>query len=217
MSAGLTRAYGHRAAPRRTQSLIDLLLSDENIECASAKLSATSFGLTNHAACVVVVAHTLRGWPAAGFSKTTQLRRPAWVVPRSWSITRSNALSCRRSQWVIATLHDLRFGGGMGWWRMGRSALSPAEVDEVWRRWRSGQAMKVLAPEMRRNPSTVRDLLKRTGGIRPLPRRRWELRLSLAEREEISRGGAGSATWRLLRCQRCPGPASSASVGRPAP
>jgi hypothetical protein len=54
---------------------------------------------------------------------------------------------------------------------MGRSALSPAEVDEVWRRWRSGQAMKVLAPEMRRNPSTVRDLLKRTGGIRPLPRR----------------------------------------------
>jgi hypothetical protein len=24
-------------------------------------------------------------------------------------------------------------------------ALSPAEVDEVWRRWRSGQAVKVLS------------------------------------------------------------------------
>ena len=71
---------------------------------------------------------------------------------------------------------------------MVRTALSPAEVDEVWRRWRSGQAVKVLAREMRRHPSTVRDLLKRTGGIRPVPRRRWELRLSLAEREEISRG-----------------------------
>jgi hypothetical protein len=74
-------------------------------------------------------------------------------------------------------------GGG----RMARTALSPAEVDEVWRRWQSGQAVKVLAREMRRHPSTVRDLLKRSGGVRPAPRRRWELRLSLVEREEISR------------------------------
>src|ERR687898_3155400 len=65
---------------------------------------------------------------------------------------------------------------------MARTALSPAEVDEVWRRWRSGQAVKVLSREMRRHPSTVRELLKRTGRIRPVPRRRWELRLSLAER-----------------------------------
>jgi DNA-binding CsgD family transcriptional regulator len=84
-------------------------------------------------------------------------------------------------------------GGGMV-----RTALSPAEVDEVWRRWRSGQAVKVLAREMRRNPSTVRDLLKRTGGIRPVPRRRWELRLSLAEREEISRGLAAGESLRTI-------------------
>lgn len=49
---------------------------------------------------------------------------------------------------------------------MVRTALSPAEVDEVWRRWRSGQAVRVLSREMRRHPSTVRDLLKRPGGIR---------------------------------------------------
>jgi DNA-binding CsgD family transcriptional regulator len=48
---------------------------------------------------------------------------------------------------------------------MARRPLSAAEVDEVWRRWRSGQAVKVLALQMRCNPSTVRDLLKRTGGI----------------------------------------------------
>jgi hypothetical protein len=66
-----------------------------------------------------------------------------------------------------------------------RSVLSPVEVDEVWWRWRSGQAVKVLAREMRRHPSTVRDLLKRCGGVRPAPRRRWEVRLSLAEREEM--------------------------------
>ena len=81
---------------------------------------------------------------------------------------------------------------------MVRTALSPVEVDEVWRRWRSGQAVKVLAREMRRNPSTVRDLLKRTGGIRPVPRRRWELRLSLPEREEISRGLAAGESLRVI-------------------
>jgi IS30 family transposase len=81
---------------------------------------------------------------------------------------------------------------------MVRAVLSPAEVDEVWRRWRSGQAVKVLSREMRRHPSTVRDLLKRTGGIRPVPACRWELRLSLAEREEISRGLAAGESLRVI-------------------
>jgi transposase, IS30 family len=90
------------------------------------------------------------------------------------------------------------FGGGMRWWRMARRPLTAAEVDEVWRRWRSGQAVKVLARQMRCNPSTVRDLLRRTGGIRPLPRRRWELRLGLDEREEISRGLAAGDSLRTI-------------------
>jgi IS30 family transposase len=81
---------------------------------------------------------------------------------------------------------------------MVRSALSPAEVDEVWARWRSGQAVKVLSRQMRRHPSTVRDLLKRSGGIRPRPRARCELRLSLAEREEISRGLAAGLSLRTI-------------------
>lgn len=76
--------------------------------------------------------------------------------------------------------------------------MSPAEVDEVWRRWRSGQAVRVLAREMRRHPSTVRDLLKRSGGVRPVPRSRWESRLSLAGREEISRGLAADRSFRSI-------------------
>ena len=76
--------------------------------------------------------------------------------------------------------------------------LTPVEVDEIWARWRSGQAVKVLARQMRVNPSTVRDLLHRTGGIRPAPKRRWELRLSLAEREEISRGLAAGLSVRMI-------------------
>jgi IS30 family transposase len=78
--------------------------------------------------------------------------------------------------------------------------LTAAEVDEVWSRWRSGQAVKVLARQMRVNPSTVRDLLHRTGGIRPVPRRRWELRLSAGEREEISRGLAAGSSVRAIAC-----------------
>jgi IS30 family transposase len=86
----------------------------------------------------------------------------------------------------------------MGWCVVARSALSPEEIDEVWCRWRSGQAVKVLAREMRRHPSTVRDLLKRCGGVRPATRRRCEWRLSLAEREEISRGLAAGASLRAV-------------------
>ena len=78
---------------------------------------------------------------------------------------------------------------------MARSALSPEKIDEV---WRSGQAVKALAREMRRHPSTVRDLLKRCGGVRPAPRRRCEWRLSLAEGEEISRGLAAGAWLRAV-------------------
>jgi IS30 family transposase len=78
--------------------------------------------------------------------------------------------------------------------------LTAAEVDEVWSRWRSGQAVKVLARQMRVNPSTVRDLLHRSGGIRPVPRRRWELRLSAGEREEISRGLAAGSSVRAIAC-----------------
>jgi IS30 family transposase len=79
-----------------------------------------------------------------------------------------------------------------------RRSLTPAQVDEIWTRWRSGQAVKVLARQMRVNPSTVRDLLHRTGGIRPAPRRRWELRLSITEREEISRGLAAGLSIRAI-------------------
>jgi hypothetical protein len=35
------------------------------------------------------------------------------TLPRVGHLLAASAPSCRRSQWVIATLHDLRFGGGM--------------------------------------------------------------------------------------------------------
>ena len=79
-----------------------------------------------------------------------------------------------------------------------RRPLSAAQVDEVWARWRSGQAVRVLSRQMRVSPSTVRALLLRAGGIGPVPRRRASLRLSLTEREEISRGLAAGLSLRAI-------------------
>jgi hypothetical protein len=76
--------------------------------------------------------------------------------------------------------------------------LSPAEVDEFWARWRSGQAVKVWARDNAGQSVQVRDLLHRTGGIRPATKRRWEVGLSLAEREEISRGLAAALSLRMI-------------------
>jgi IS30 family transposase len=76
--------------------------------------------------------------------------------------------------------------------------LSPAEVDEVWRRMRAGNAMKPTARALGLPTSTVRSYLVRCGGIRPEPRRRSPVRLSLGEREEISRGLAAGLSLRVI-------------------
>ena len=79
--------------------------------------------------------------------------------------------------------------------------LSPEEIDEVWTRWRSGQAVRVLSREMRLSNSTVRDLLHRTGGIRPMPNGgrygcRWlSGRRSRAAWRQGCRSGRSQSVW----------------------
>ena len=81
--------------------------------------------------------------------------------------------------------------------------LSPADIDEIWQRLRSGHSVKPTARALGLPTATVRDYLVRCGGIRPDPRHRAAGRLSLEEREEISRGlaaGLGAlegVDWRL--------------------
>ncbi|QWZ10063.1 IS30 family transposase [Nocardioides panacis] len=82
--------------------------------------------------------------------------------------------------------------------------LTPEAIDQVWLRMRSGQAAKPTARELGLCTGTVRAYLIRCGGIRPEPRRRASGRLSLAEREEISRGLAAGRSVRAI----------SVSVGR---
>lgn len=78
--------------------------------------------------------------------------------------------------------------------------LSAAEREEVWRGWRQGESMADIAKWLNRARSSVTRELSYSGGIPPRPRRRSARVLSLAEREEISRGL--SAGWTLSRIAR---------------
>lgn len=69
-----------------------------------------------------------------------------------------------------------------------RRRLSAAALQRVWTEWRRGQSTTSIAAALGASLGTVYGELARHGGIAPAPRRRSPRTLSLAEREEISRG-----------------------------
>lgn len=68
----------------------------------------------------------------------------------------------------------------------------------MWERWRKGESLQQIAQLFDRNHSSVHRIIAETGGIQPAPRRRSRLALTLAEREEISRGLAAGASIRSM-------------------
>jgi DNA-binding CsgD family transcriptional regulator len=58
----------------------------------------------------------------------------------------------------------------------------------IWDRYQLGDSVKSIGRFFDRPSSSIHNHLARTGGIRPRERKRSPQRLSLAEREEISRG-----------------------------
>src|SRR5665811_856783 len=69
-----------------------------------------------------------------------------------------------------------------------RRGFSTAEKTELWDRWQRGESLKAIGRVFGKPSSSVYFQLAPHGGIRPAPRRRSRLALSLSEREEISRG-----------------------------
>jgi IS30 family transposase len=90
----------------------------------------------------------------------------------------------------------------------GYRRLSPADEDEIWARLRAGHAAKPTARALGWSTSGVRGYLERCGGIRPAQRRRSPGRLSLAEREEISRGLAAGLSLRSIAAGLGRGPST---------
>lgn len=82
--------------------------------------------------------------------------------------------------------------------RVSWTPLTSLEKDAIWDRLQSGLAAKPAARELGLPTATVRSYLARCGGIRPAPRTRATIRLTLAEREEISRGLAAGLSLRAV-------------------
>ena len=67
--------------------------------------------------------------------------------------------------------------------------LSESEKSEIWDRFEAGESLRSISRRLSRPPSTIRTHVASGGFRRPVPDPEWSaLRLSLAEREEISRG-----------------------------
>ncbi len=79
-----------------------------------------------------------------------------------------------------------------------REGFSAAQKRELWARWKRGESLTAVARALGKRTSSIHVHLAQTGGICPRPRRRSKLALTLAEREEISRGIARYESMRLI-------------------
>jgi IS30 family transposase len=69
-----------------------------------------------------------------------------------------------------------------------RVGFSAAQSAELWERWKKGEGLKSIGRALGKPSSCIFGHMSPSGGIMPPVRRRSRLALSLAEREEISRG-----------------------------
>src|SRR5277367_7030317 len=79
-----------------------------------------------------------------------------------------------------------------------RFGLSAIEKCDVWKRWKAGQSLHEIGRAFDKPHSCIRAVLLPRGGIPPALRRRSRLALSVAEREDISRGIASGSSIREI-------------------
>ena len=79
-----------------------------------------------------------------------------------------------------------------------RSRLSSTQRTDIWSRWKAGQTLHEIGRAYGKPHSCIRSVLLPRGGIAPAARRRSRLALTLAEREDISRGIASGSPLREI-------------------
>jgi IS30 family transposase len=79
-----------------------------------------------------------------------------------------------------------------------RRGFTAAEKTELWDRWQRGESLKAIGRAFGKPSSSIYFQVAPHGGIRPAPRRRSRLALTLSEREEISRGIAARRSARSM-------------------
>jgi len=78
------------------------------------------------------------------------------------------------------------------------SRLSFTQRADIWTRWKAGQTLHEIGRVYGKPHPTIRKVLLPRGGIPPSARRRSRLALTLAEREDISRGIASGSSLREI-------------------
>ncbi len=81
-----------------------------------------------------------------------------------------------------------------------RVGFTAAQSAELWDRWQRGEGLESIGRAFGKPSSSVFNHLRPTGGMRPRERRRSRLSLTLAEREEISRGIVAAISIRSIAC-----------------
>ncbi|MEE8539985.1 MAG: IS30 family transposase [Woeseiaceae bacterium] len=79
-----------------------------------------------------------------------------------------------------------------------RIYYTEANKSLMWDRWQKGESLNSIAKLFDRHHSAIQGILSRSGGIRPPQRRRTRRTLTLAEREEISRGVVAGLSLRSI-------------------
>lgn len=79
-----------------------------------------------------------------------------------------------------------------------RQWQSLGEQQEVWRRWKEGQAFSEIGRALGKTPQGIGQLVAKRGGVWSPPPRQRAGSLSLSEREEISRGVAAGESGRQI-------------------
>jgi IS30 family transposase len=99
--------------------------------------------------------------------------------------------------------------------RRKRRYCTAAESAEIWDRWQKGEGLKSIGRVFGKSSGSIFSHISPTGGIRPPPRRRSRLALTLAEREEISRGLVTGRSLRVIACGMGRAPSTvSREIGR---
>jgi IS30 family transposase len=82
--------------------------------------------------------------------------------------------------------------------QMGRPGLSAAQKADLWQRWKQGQSLSEIGRALGKHAGSIHGVVSSNGGLIPAGRRRARRALTLAEREEISRGVAADRSIRQI-------------------
>ena len=85
--------------------------------------------------------------------------------------------------------------------QMGRPGLSAKQKKDLWVRWKDGQSLTEIGRAIGKHPGSVHGVLSSHGGIVPRTKTRCGHTLTLAKREDISRGLVAGTSMRQLAKQ----------------